>query len=419
MPQPSSNYLLRRSLLALLFAGVMTVGLRPRSPHIAAAADPPPADADTTATLQAELQAIREEIAEIRKSLDAVREALQQRGTSSDSSPVAIRIESPDGRPLPGFEVKMTTPPDTRRITATGESGDDGLGLSRDMPYGEYRLSLRHPSGWYADFESVIVEVGEPFEKTVIAPNPGEHATLTVISSLDAQAFAGLRFGERREYQSRGPGYGVPAVPEPAEEGSDFPRFPTLDSGILRPAAQIDVGIEREIEQPDGEGQTWYWRPNPEQFPTAILAGTGRVIPIAEYVDGQFSPAESASYFRHEEPPANDFEEEANAFPVGYVKMCPAQEQPASGWEIVPGRLTLKVQRFVGQAAPDVVDVLNASIEEDKQLWLEAPMLGSSAWVPRILDLEGWERGDSIAFDARRVLDVQPGETIVIDLDSP
>jgi hypothetical protein len=420
MPRLPSSCLLYRTLTILLCVGAITAAFWLGSPHVTPAADPEEADAAGAESLQADLQAIRNDIAEIRKSVEALREALQQRHASTDSSPVTIRVEAPDGRPLSGFEVEMTTPSDTRRVTATGQSGDDGLGLARDMPYGEYRLSLKHPSGWSTWFGTVTVEVGKPFEQTVIAPDTDERATLTVTSSLDAQAFAGLRFGERREYRSLGAAYGVPSVPEPGEESSDFPQFPTLDSGILRTAAQIDVGVEREIEQPDGESQTWYWRRDDEQFPSAILAGTGRVIPIADYDGGKFNPAETANYFRPEEPPANDFEEEANGFAVGYLTMRPAQEgRPESQWEIVPGRLTVSVKRFLGQAAPDVVKTLNAEIQEDQQVWLEAPMQGSSSWVPRILDLDGWERGDSISFHARKVLDVQPGETIAIELQSP
>ena len=307
------------------------------SPSTIPAGGPEASDDPVSDSAQADLRAIRDDIAELRKSVDALREALLQRSTPPDFSPVSIRVESPDGRPLPGFAVGLnSTGSEARRVTATGESDAEGLALSRDMPYGQYTLWVRHPAGWSTAFRKVTVEIGKPLEQIVIAPDPDERAALQIRSSLDQRAFAGLRFGQRRDYTTTpGASYAVPSVPEPGLEDSQFPRFPTLGAGILQAAARIEIAIEQEIRQPGGDLQTWHWRLGEQAFPKALLAATGLVISIADYEEGVHRPDVSARYFRPQEPPA--LPTRRSDFAVGYLVMQPAEHgQPVFGADIPP-----------------------------------------------------------------------------------
>lgn len=50
---------------------------------------------------------------------------------------------------------------------------------------------------------------------------------------------------------------------------------------------------------------------------------------------------------------------------------------------------------------------------------MEASLSGESEWVPRILDLDGWERGNGIAFLAKKALDIEPGASVEVTIRSP
>ena len=371
-----------------------------------------------------ELEAIRKEIAEIRATLERLEQAVTADKGASEFSPVMIRIETEAGEPLSGFDVKMYSL-EGRHIEASDVSGADGVGLTRQLPYGDYRISISHPSGWRMNMKNQTVEPGKSFEKVVRAPDPSGRATVAIRSSIDRSRFEGLRFGERRHYRSGYSAYSVSHSPEPGQEDAGryympFDSFPTVSDGIGEVAVQLEVSVEQEIEQPDGDAQTWYWRPPEElRFPRILLAIDDRVTGISDYDGGSAEAAETARYFRRQDE--DDRESSSRRYKVGYLKINSEQKHPADevALPIVPGTVTVAVESFLGKPDDAVLQSLEHEGPFEQPIWLRANLDGSSEWIPKVLNLDGWERGTSISFHARQVSEVADGETVEIAVESP
>lgn len=367
--------------------------------------------ADEVKELRQEVEAMRRDLREMRSALKTIEKRTGKEQGPSDFSPVSIRVQSEDGRPLPGFLVEMESArKEVRRVSASGRSDRDGLALSRDLPYGDYQIKVREDSGWSTSFRNVTVEIGKALEKVIVAPDPQERAVLEIQSAIDPQGVESLRFGERRE-RSSGPGYFVSHSPEPGKEGARFASFPTVGDGISEIAVQVRIGLERTLEQPDGTVQTWRWRAWKELLPTVLATAEG-VVAIAGTEGGTSRPKKASRYFA----PVNDL---FGNYSVAYLKRDLRRAEGDFSLEIAPGDVTMTVTRVLGKAAAEVLPSLGLEADHDSEIWLEARMQGSSEWVPRILDLEEWERGTGSSPLAKKTVRVGPGDEVQVGVRSP
>ena len=381
--------------------------------------------------LRREVDAVRRDLKEIRAALKRVEEAVEKQ-QSPGFSPVTIRIQSEDGRPLAGYLVEMESAHEQgQRAFASGRSDRSGVALSRKLPYGDYDLKISGESGWTTRLQDVAVEIGTSFEKVVVAPDPQERATLRIQSAIDPEHLDGLRFGELRKQESP-IHYSSPFSPEPGEESERYADFPTPGEGITQVAAAIEVAVEQSLEQPDGKVQTWRWTPGEKQLPAEIFASSDEVLVVSDVDGASARPKGSSRFFSFrdarkglvevevelEESEPEEMEHPQADFSIGYLRVDVRRvAETGLSLQIVPGELTLSVERMVGKPGPQVLKSLG--LENDANIWLEASLRGDSEWVPRLLDLTDWQRGSSISYLAKKTAAVAPDETIRITVNSP
>jgi hypothetical protein len=379
--------------------------------------------------VRGELQAIRQDIAELRKAVEELSQTVQQQQSAPGFSPVQICVETEDGRPLPGFDVEMeSTPKEGRRLRATGTSNDEGLALARRLPYGDYNLRLSEPSGWSALLVNVTVELGRPLKLRVRAPDPAQQGTITVHSALDPSGLSSLHFGERQEHERDARSYGVPfaPAPEPMEEPGDLVSFPTLENGIDAVALQLALSVKQQIEQPDGEVETWRWRMpdarrhrRPQIGSAALLVRPDGAARIATYDSDAARPQESAEFFVDDE-----HEEDDKFIAVGYVELQ-TKAAPADPLEVQvpPGEVSVVIEKLLGRAGETARAGLDLTSDGNSQIWLEATLRPRSEWLPRLLVLTDWQQPDEdrpvASILARRTLTIQAGQPTRLTLATP
>lgn len=353
---------------------------------------------------------MRRDLRDLKSVLKRVEERIGKEQGPSEFSPVTIRIQSEDGRPLEGFLVKMESArKEVRRVSASSRSDREGLALSRHLPYGEYRLSVKHESGWSTTFRDITIEVGEALEKVVIAPDPQERASVKIQSALRPDAFEGLRFGERREPRGAR-AYSIEHSPEPGEDRARFASFPTVGDGISEAGVEVRIGIEREIQQPGGESQKWRWSGGENAVHRLLVTPDGAAA-ITNVESKSARPEDSSRYFA----PADG---QSEFYTVGFLKLELQNpiEQGVS-LELAPGDATLLIAEPLGKAKPEALSSLG--VDEGSEVWLQASLSGESEWVPRIIDLEGWERGTGISHLAKKTLELEAGEHVEVTIGSP
>ncbi len=330
---------------------------------------------------------------------------------SSEFSSVTIRIQTEDGRSIPGYRVRMQSD-NGRRVSASGESDETGLALSRNMPYGDYSLRIAEPTGWETRFRTVTVEVGAPFEKIVHAPDPQKRATVEVRSAIAREAFAGIRFGHigRPRQSSLTP----PPSPEPGEEPGQFDSFPEYDDGIRDVAVEISFHVESiSLTQPDGEGQTWHWRGKRRP----LLASADGVRVIDQIRGGTVPLDETARYFTadpRKEPRRRYLGEPEIHF---HKLTVDAEADSEISMELAAGEITFVARRILGRADANVLTSLG--VDDDSEVWLEAKLKEDSAWASRILETNYWTLQPEHSILATQTLTLEPGETAHITVNSP
>lgn len=226
----------RLTALFVLLGGIAAAdaGDKRKQPLPAEDSRPEAALAGEVKELRQEVEAMRRDLRDVRSVLKRIEDRIGKEQGPSEFSPVTIRIQSEEGRPLEGFVVDIESARrEVQRVSASGRSDRDGLALSRHLPYGDYRLTISEESGWSTSLRIVTVEVGTALEKVVVAPDPQERARLEVRSALRSEAFEGLRFGTRWQRTSSR-GYGSPVSPEPGEEEDRFASFPTVSEVSAR-----------------------------------------------------------------------------------------------------------------------------------------------------------------------------------------
>lgn len=86
-----------------------------------------------------------------------------------------------------------------------------------------------------------------------------------------------------------------------------------LGNGITEVAAVIDVAVQRDVEQPNGETQVWRWTPNGQHVPTGLLATSSGIAPILSADGGAARTRESGEFFHQRTEDVSD------EYLVGYL----------------------------------------------------------------------------------------------------
>jgi|GEM_PF-3193607 len=365
--------------------------------------------------LREEIDKLQKDIGEIQAALKRIENAMETRSRASGFSPVRIRVQGEDGRPLAGYRVEMeSAQKEGRRAVATGRSDDTGIALSRALPYGNYHIQIRDDSGWNTSFRNVTVEVGATLDQVIIAPDPQERASLRIGSAMDAKGIQELPFGEL----SRGSGSqfshtSTIHAPEPGENDDRFAAFPTPGKGISEVAVELQMSLEQKIEQPDGKLQTWRWTA-PEMRLPLILATTGRVIAVRGRNDSARPLVTSPFFVSTGQRLGSETERKIGFLNFDVIR---GAERELS-FEIAAGELTVRATRIVGKAEPAVLKTLG--IEDETEIWLPVKLKRGSEWLPRLLDLEGWNPNPRAFSDvAERTFSVEPDETLQVTVKSP
>lgn len=181
--------------------------------------------------------------------------------------------------------------------------------------------------------------------------------------------------------------------------------------GIGQVGIELRIEVERAIEQPAGEVQTWRWSGS-EDHPLRLLALEKSIATISVAKEDSSRPEDGQRYFVAADGLSDD------DYSVRFWKLALGQEADEQDFslEIAPGDVTLSVREFLGRPEPDALRSLG--LDEDSGIWLKPTLHGSSAWVPRILDLEGWERGTGFTL-AKKTLALEPGGTAEVRIRSP
>lgn len=345
---------------------------------------------ETVKQFQDELKELRNEVGELTGKLKEI-ESLIDKQYRAEFSKTTIRVAAEDGRPLNGYRVKLqSTAKNGRAIVATGQSDDAGLAILRELPYGAYYLSVEGPTGWTAHFDSVTIEVGVPFEKVIVAPDPRDHAVLSLRSALSTSPFETLRFGEVHEPARGLTGYFVPPSPEPGEMTSPFSTFPQLGDGIEEVGVLVDFSVERSMLQPDGSVEKWNW--NTEGMNDRFILTPKGILTIRSFERGSTNPSESGPYFaldRTTAPAETRGDYQVAYFEAGFE----GEIEEEVSLPLAAGELTVLLTDFIAKA--DKQATLALGLNEAADVWLRATVMRDSKWIPRILNLNGWTQGDN------------------------
>lgn len=370
---------------------------------------------ETLKQVQDELTELRNKVEEQTGKLKEIKTLLEKQ-YRAEFSETTIRVTAEDGRPLHGFQVKLkSAAKDERSIVASGQSNNAGLAILHELPYGAYFLSVEGPTGWTAHFDSVTIELGTPFEKTIVAPDPREHALLSLRSSLASSPFKGLRFGEVNEPARGLAGYFVPPSPEPGEMTPPFNTFPQLGDGIEEVGVLLEFRVERNIPQPDGSVEKWQWSPK-EINDRFILTPRG-VLTVRHFERGSTDPSASAAYFALDRTTAPA--EAQDNFRVAYYEAdFEGDLMEEVSISVAAGELTVSIADLIAKADRQVN--LALGLNEEANAWLRATVMRDSKWIPRILNLDGWTQGDNpfrhLVFSSATL---ESEYSLLIDVSSP
>ncbi|MCG6154863.1 carboxypeptidase-like regulatory domain-containing protein [Rubinisphaera margarita] len=362
------------------------------------------------------LQSVREELREIREDFSSrirpeppARQRSETR-SSADAllSDVTLTLRTPDGRPLPGFEVELESDESEARTIRITEVTDEQGSINRKIPYGKYDVRLSEPGGWYG-YREFLVAFDQPQTFEVIGPDPNERATVNFTSNLDPSGLQGLHFGELRQSLG-GNGWSEPDAPAPGEESERFSTFPTPGNGITEVAAYIELILDQTLDQPDGTQLPWRWnRAKLDQMPILLITAQNQIRTCVG-IDSKTTTNSVGEFFTN----LGDREW------LGYLLLDIRETRPEYQLKLGTGQLRVSIKRILGrlddQLANDLVGLPPAT---SKQLWLTGQMDATSPWLDRFLTFENWERGESIRHHAIRSLDLKPDDDVTINLASP
>lgn len=392
-------------LLPLVVGIVWSIGM-------ARADDPAPVDADADSVTQAEIASdlaeLKSDVAVIKESLKRLERQLQLDNRPLEIVPVKISIRDEDGRPVAGAKVSVEGRGDLkeRATRATGTTNENGVGIDRPLPYGEYRVDVETPFGW-TDGHTETIEFGKAFERTIIVPTDDEPTTVTIRADFSKEPLRGLRFGEHTERS--GSGYATAFSPEPGEKSSTFESFPTVGDGIERVGLSMKAHLQRTVRQPDGTDRKFRYEfkqpgREPSSYLYAIVApgsvAVGRLDQEFGETRNEISDEERERLLTSDTAERYFVPETYDDYRPRYGLLPRPTQTPPSEWtfECPPGELTLYAFSLVGLGSHDVAKALD--VDPDKyDVWLEANvnnLSGPSEWTKRTFDLEGWDQDKSL-----------------------
>lgn len=378
--------------------------------------------APTTARSQSTTDApnIEERLSKLEAGQQRIQKSLRRLETKLDRltanasafSRVVVRIQTSDGKPVSGYEAIMrTAPANVPTARATGTSDEEGVAIERFMPYGEYNLSLEGPLGWSVYMSDLMVEVGQPLELDVIAPDPSNRGGLILQTDLRTESFSDLPFGEIRQ-PTGGRGYLVESTPEPESAADRAKSFPRLEKGIGRVAVSLAIQASQRIAQPNGDDLQWRWRftsASGTQSEKLLLTPDG--VMIARGFDSKsVRPAEEGEFY-------TDLDEDKR---VGYLTIAELEEAGDSyRIEVPAGEVEIEVDGVLGEATPAVKPSLGIDPQEVSTVWLSVNLRGDSKWIDQLFKQAGWQRTERYSRVLTKSLQVERGEKQTVTLASP
>ncbi|EMI19876.1 hypothetical protein RMSM_03202 [Rhodopirellula maiorica SM1] len=330
-----------------------------------------------------------------------------------------------------GFEVEMDSVGDVQAAEATGVSNVDGIGLTRSLPYGRYRMTVSG-NGWHAR-DLVTLEVGKPLALTVVAPTPNQLGELHLQASLATDGLTDFPFGEWEVKGNRG--WGTRIVPQPGEiqqDSGDWKTFPTVSDGIDVVAVVVEIAIKRRIKQPSGNHLTWEWRQSSDvgQQPSLkwLVQSDGTVRPLLSVSEQNCQISRPTAWFQNlapdKEKDSSESERSSHSERLGYhVLTLGSEHQDSAGIELPAGQFQLSNDTIYGRPTPNVLQVIDKKPESTaEQIWLHGVILHESpGWLTRLLgdswdhDRRGVNKEVDVALDARKEVAIGVGKQAASD----
>lgn len=357
----------------------------------------------------AQLEEVLERLSRIEATQKQILERLNAQNSSAertadavgDFSRVRISVRSEDGRPLTGYQAHLRLASSAERpALAKGSSDERGLAIDRSMPYGLYTLSLKEESGWTTYLSDLVVEVGEPLELEIVAPDPAARGKLVLRSELRKEAFADLPFGEIRT--SAGSGYYVSAAPEPGS--TEAKSYPTPSRGIEEVAVALSLNAARQLKQPNGRTLEWNWTPSsPEGSIARYLATSAGFRTFAGTNSPSAAPKEEAKFFS-----GLDTDEQ-----VGYSIFSDVEDVgDALELDVPAGAVDLNLNEIYGKVSPDVLSSLGLAGKVATPIWLSVSLQEGSQWQDRIFEAKQWSDPKNANYIVSRTINVERDKTV-------
>ncbi|QDU80126.1 Serine/threonine-protein kinase PrkC [Polystyrenella longa] len=343
-----------------------------------------------------------------------------------DIPPVKIRVVNEHGQPIPGAEVMMRLP-DVQgvKLEVTGKTDESGIAMDRVLPYGKYYTTVRLPGGWYARYKDLNVEFDKGLDLEVVAPNLNERTQLIVLNQLgpmNNEAIKHLSFGQFESHLNGSAGYFPKFIPEPDKERDVYETFPTISNGITDVSIGVRIRIDREIKQINGEPLEWSWHPEDGDVDHDKFFLAGDQVQPHFTGDWQHAlPDQESKFFKFSQGSGSDRRM------VGYVVYNVGKSSTGPlKLDIPTGRLTFIVMGLYGTPTEEVLNDLQFDKElgENQRVFLTNNLPNDSAWIPRIMDVEGWtyhsgNDGTHLDHLVHMSINTRLGEPVEITIASP
>lgn len=391
----------RKFVCSVLFSGVLALTMLPainaQDPAGRSSVDPSGRnnEGESEAPNSPELIELKRSIARLETKIDRL---LEQ---PSEFTPIEVRVVDEAGKPLSGFEVQLSSVGDVQAAEATGISSDDGVGLSRALPYGRYWMTLSG-NGWHSRF-TMTLEVGKAMDLTVVAPAADQIGELVLQASVAPDKVTGLPFGEW-EVKGQNGGWGTRIVPEPEEvqeSSGDWKTFPTVSDGIEAVAVVVELEIKRRIDQPNSRAITWTWRGSSngssEPHVKWLVQSNGIIRPLLKVTERSTQIRPESEWFQNLAPDRETDEAESERSThrdrLGYHLLeLGAEYQDQAAIAMPAGQIKLSIETIYGDPTHDTLQAMDKQWDDHNgQTWLHAVTSSvSTQWFVR-LSGQSWD----------------------------
>jgi|GEM_PF-3845233 len=338
--------------------------------------------------------------------------------TTPDLVPVKIDVQHANGRPAFGATVTFRMKgSEARPISVTGRtdlspSGFNGRAFNRKLPYGNYEVTVTAPDGdfewWSVRLDDVKLGFDSSYARKFIAPVRGKRASLKLQNAFAPAGLEGLRFGYVRPDSLR-----EIWSPEPGEEDNWSAQFPMSGDGVTHSALLVDLKLTRKVWQPDGNQLTWEWKRRKEHYGDNLVLfdnGEARLLLDSDWGCDTVQTRPVKHYFELLDARMRDHR-------VQYCKFSGATSAKPLTLEFASGDLEIEATAIYGKANSDVIQGLGLDPKTAGDIWLGCHLPAKSAWVPRILNIPQWSRGEGHQNLAILSLTLADGEAKEIRVD--